>query len=185
MPRRWLQNQLPDNAQLRKRLGVAENTAGSKLGWLNKTLSEPMLWHLNRRSAAGAVAVGLFVSWMPVPLQMLVAASIAAMMRVHVPVSVVMVWFTNPLTLGPVLYAAWIAGSTILGVPSTGDPTSLSLISLLEKLRLGWPVFLVGSLFCASVTAVVGYLLTLLIWRVGAIWRWRNRQSRVARPSTS
>ena len=63
-----------------------------------------MVWHLNRRSVAGGVAVGLFVSWLPLPLQMVFAATIAAVMRVHVPVSVVMVWFSNPLTFAPVSY---------------------------------------------------------------------------------
>lgn len=33
-------------------------------------LNKPNLWALNRRSAPGAFAIGLFVAWMPMPFQM-------------------------------------------------------------------------------------------------------------------
>ena len=86
MPRRWLKGRLPNNEQVKAQLGM-HNTDQS---WLKSRLSDPGLWHLSRRTAAGGVAVGLFISWVPVPLQMVVAAFIAAVLRVHVPLSVVM-----------------------------------------------------------------------------------------------
>ena len=45
--------------------------------WLRpfaSTLLHPRLWHLNRHSAAGAVAVGMFCGLIPGPFQMLGAA---------------------------------------------------------------------------------------------------------------
>ena len=42
-----------------------------------RLLHDPNLWHLNRRSAAGAFAVGLFMAFAPVPFQMLLAAGAA------------------------------------------------------------------------------------------------------------
>lgn len=180
MPRRWLQGQLPNPARLRKHLGLEAGDPNDQ-SWLQQMLSEPMLWHLNRRSAAGGVAVGLFVSWMPLPLQMVVAAFFSAVLRVHVPVSVVMVWFTNPLTFAPLLYAAWSAGSMILGVDTRFMPTSLSLHDLVWSATHAWPVLLVGSLFCACVSAVVGYVATTLIWRISLTLRWRRRSARSAR----
>jgi len=111
MTRRWLQHRLPSAADCRRRLGlvpanpgVLANTLSERLGhWLVALFDDPVLWHLNRRSVAGAVAVGLFVGWLPLPGQMLVAAMLAALVRVHVPLSVVMVWFTNPLTVAPLV----------------------------------------------------------------------------------
>jgi len=105
MAANWLKPLLPDPKTLHVKLhslvggdardGDARKRAGIR-GWIINTLAQPMVWHLNRRSVAGGVAVGLFVSWVPVPLQMLLAAVLSAVLRVHVPVSVVMVWFTNP-----------------------------------------------------------------------------------------
>jgi len=100
MARKWLKNRLPDAAsvhrELHDRIGGTEQSTGLRR-WVRNTFAQPMVWHLNRRSVAGGVAVGLFVSWVPVPLQMLFAAVLAAVLRVHVPVSVVMVWFRSGL----------------------------------------------------------------------------------------
>ena len=40
-------------------------------------LTHPNLWHLNRRSVAGGVAIGLFSGLVPGPLQMLSGALLA------------------------------------------------------------------------------------------------------------
>lgn len=178
----WLKERLPDANNLRKALikqiGGSDKQEKGLRGWIRKTVAQPMVWHLNRRSVAGGVAVGLFVSWVPVPLQMLVAAVLSAILRVHVPVSVVMVWFTNPLTFAPLFYAAWQSGSMILGKPVFAEPLNLSTQSLLSGVGHAWPTMLVGMLFCASVSAVVGFLVTLLVWRIHAVRRWRQRRNR-------
>ena len=177
-----LTKHLPDASVVRRKLyqqigGTDTEITGLRL-WLRNTIAQPMVWHLNRRSVAGGVAVGLFISWMPLPLQMLFAAVLSAVMRVHVPVSVVMVWFTNPLTVAPLFYAAWRSGSMILGKPVFADPLHFSTQSLLSGVGHAWPTVLTGLLFCASVSAVVGFAITLLAWRIHAVRRWRQRRHR-------
>jgi uncharacterized protein (DUF2062 family) len=182
MASNWLRDRLPDantlHRKLHAQLGGSETRPGAVRQWVRNTFAQPMVWHLNRRTVAGGVAVGLFVSWIPVPLQMLLAAVIAAILRVHVPVSVVMVWFTNPLTFAPLLYAAWRSGSMILGEPVFAAPLSFSTHSLLTSAGQAWPTLLVGMLFCACVSAVLGFTATLLIWRIHALRRWRQRKHR-------
>ena len=51
-------------------------------------LHHPNLWHLNRHSVAGGVAVGLFTGLIPGPVQMLFAAIFAVVFRVNLPVAV-------------------------------------------------------------------------------------------------
>jgi len=182
MTSNWLRDRLPDTKTLRRKLqrqlGKPKDKPDAVRNWVRNTFAQPMVWHLNRRSVAGGVAVGLFVSWIPVPLQMLLAAVLAAVLRVHVPVSVVMVWFTNPLTFAPLLYAAWRSGSMILGKPVLAEPLSFSTQSILTHAGHAWPTLLTGMLFCASVSAVLGFCATLIIWRVHAIRRWRQRKQR-------
>ena len=63
--RRYLRKYLPDHETIRNN------------PWLRpfeSSLLHPRLWHLNRHSAAGAVAAGLFCGLIPGPLQMLGAA---------------------------------------------------------------------------------------------------------------
>jgi len=182
MNRRWLSGRLPGPAEIRRRLGLAAGGDSGVRGWLARTLREPALWCPNRRSVAGGVAIGLFVGWMPIPLQMVLAAILASVLRVHVPVSVVMVWFTNPLTAGPLLYAAWRTGSNLLGEPARtavampgGD-----LATLAGQLYDAWPAVLVGCLFWGAVSAVAGFFATRVLWRVAAVRRWRARRRATA-----
>jgi uncharacterized protein (DUF2062 family) len=70
--RHYLQKFLPDPQTIRSN------------PWLRpfqSSLLHPRLWHLNRHSAAGAVAVGLFCGLIPGPLQMIGAAAQCA----HLP----------------------------------------------------------------------------------------------------
>ena len=63
--RRQIRNLLPDHESIRSNRWLAP---------FENTLLHPRLWHLNRHSAAGAVAAGLFCGLIPGPLQMLGAA---------------------------------------------------------------------------------------------------------------
>lgn len=180
MPRRWLRKRLPGPAECLRRLGLgpaSEGERGPVRRLLLRLLDDPRLWCLNRRSVTGAVAVGLFTGWLPLPGQMMLAALLAALLRVHVPLSVVLVWFSNPLTFAPLGYLAWRAGSMVLGAtgPSDGAVERDSLLTLVTGLGEAWPTVLAGCLLCAACSAVAGFGAAQVAWRVLAVRRWRAR----------
>src|SRR3990170_6990731 len=80
-------------------------------------LHDPNIWPLTRRSSAGGVAAGLFCAFIPLPIHMIVAAAVAILFRVNLPLAVVLTWITNPLTFAPVFYFAYQVGSWLLRVP--------------------------------------------------------------------
>ena len=189
MPRRWLRRRLPEPAECLRRLGLhglPADERGRVHAWLVRLLDDPRPWSLNRRSVSGAVAVGLFVGWLPVPGQMMLAALLAALLRVHVPLSVVLVWFSNPLTLAPLGYLAWRAGSMVLGTPgpAPGTVEGGSLLSLVTGLGDAWPALLVGCLFCGACSAVAGFAAAEIAWRTLAVRRWRARPHALGRTRT-
>ena len=59
------------------------------------SLLHPRLWHLNRHSAAGAVAIGLFCGLIPGPLQMIGAAIGALVFRVNLPLGLLVTLYTD------------------------------------------------------------------------------------------
>ncbi len=166
MARKFFQRFLP-NPQT-----IKENKTLQIFGdWLH----EPNLWHLNRRSVAGAFAVGLFFAWMPVPFQMALAAGAAIWAGTNLPLSIVLVWITNPVTIPPMFYFAYIVGTWIVGEPAMDFSFELTFDWLLNELEAIWKPFLVGCFTLASVSSVIGYFAIDAFWRYEVAHRRRNK----------
>lgn len=148
------------------------------------TLLHPRLWHLNRRSAAGAVAAGLFCGLIPGPLQMLGAAACAVIFRVNLPLALAITFYTNPLTIVPLYLVAFELGQWVLGA-GNGDVTAppamtMDILGWIKALidwmaGLGTPLAL-GLLLLASLFAITGYGATRLVWRIYLVRAWRRRK---------
>jgi len=138
-------------------------------------LHDPYLWHIDRNTVSKAVALGLFVAFIPMPFQMLLAAALAIMLRVNLPVAVAMVWISNPLTMPPLFYAAYKLGSFIMGTGAQSFHMELSLDWLLHGLGAIWQPFLLGCLVMGIVCAIVGYCVTHILWRLDISDRWKNK----------
>jgi hypothetical protein len=136
------------------------------------------LWHLNRRSAAGAFAVGLFMAFVPLPTQMLMAAGAAILFRVNLPISVALVWLTNPITIPPVFYFCYRLGTMILGRPGLHINFNLDSAHLLAQLNGIWAPLLLGCFICGSLSALVGYLGIRALWRWHVVQHMKKRRQR-------
>ncbi len=162
MPRKFLKRFLPHHQTIK------ENKHLQIFGdWLH----EPNLWHLSRRSVAGAFAVGLFFAWMPVPFQMVLAAGAAILLRTNLPISVALVWLTNPVTITPMFYFAYVIGIWIVGEPVTDFSFELSFSWLFNELSAIWKPFLVGCFTMAASSSLIGYLSIQGIWRYSILKR--------------
>ncbi|MDO6524732.1 DUF2062 domain-containing protein [Motilimonas sp. 1_MG-2023] len=141
-------------------------------------LHDANLWHLNRRSAAGAFAVGLFMCWIPLPSQMIMAAGLAILFRVNLPLSVALVWISNPITMPPMFYFAYLIGAYCLQQPIQHWQFELSWQWLMEILNTIGPALLLGCGLLAVISAALGYLGIHWLWRLSVI---RNRSQRKSR----
>ncbi len=169
MLKNWLKHRLPSPDSLREQRA---------LRWFGTRLSEPGLWYFNRRSVSGGAAVGLFMAFLPVPLQMVPAAVASLFLRVNLPTALLGVWITNPLTVAPIYYACYVLGSWVLGTPASAEFDASWEWLGNELGRVGWPL-LVGCLMVSSVSAVAGYLGIHWWWRwqIGRAWHARARRS--------
>jgi uncharacterized protein (DUF2062 family) len=140
------------------------------LQFLGDRLHDPNLWHLNRRSVAKAVAVGLFCAWIPTPMQMVFGAAGAIYFRSHIPISVALVWITNPITMPPLFYFAYRVGLYFLHLPTA----TFSLDALLSGGI--WFPFLTGCLIVGSICALAGYIGIDSFWRYHVAKRWAARK---------
>ncbi len=146
---------------------ISKIKANPNLKMFGKLLHDPNLWYLNRRSLSGGTAVGLFVAFIPVPLQTLIAAAIAIVFRVNLPISVSLVFITNPITMPLFFYFAYIVGTILLGMQIL-PMNELWTYDIILPLSVG--CFVVGS-----ITALTGYILVNLLWRLHIKNLWRKR----------
>lgn len=165
MMKRWMPN--PDRLRQHKHLRI-----------FARWLGDPNLWHLNRRSAAGAFAIGLFIAWVPVPFQMVLAAGMAILCRVNLPISVALVWITNPLTMPPMFYFAYYLGAHLLGVPAVDFEISFSWGWLRSVMATIGEPFLLGCALMALGSSLVGYLSIRLLWRYSVVRKRGTRRQR-------
>ncbi|MBL3526951.1 MAG: DUF2062 domain-containing protein [gamma proteobacterium endosymbiont of Lamellibrachia anaximandri] len=169
MPKHLIKRITPDHDTIRNH---------KHLRMFGTLLHDANLWHLNRRSAAGAFAVGLFMAFVPAPFQMLLAAGAAIICRVNLPLSVALVWITNPLTIPPIFFLAYLVGTTVLGSPQDTQAFEFSVEWLQNGLDGVWAPFLLGCLICGSFFSLVGYFTIRGLWRWHVINQWRRRSHR-------
>lgn len=174
--RRYLKKYLPDHETIRRN------------PWLRpfeSTLLHPRLWHLNRHSAAGAVAAGLFCGLIPGPLQMIGAAACAVIFRINLPLALFITFYTNPLTIVPLYLLAYQLGRLVIGERNGFvAPPEFSLANFVgwTEAMQAWMLVVaqplaIGLIVLASGLAVLGYFATKAAWRVHLIAAWRRRKT--------
>jgi len=157
--------------------------------WLRpfgNSLLHPRLWHLNRHSAAGAVAAGMFCGLIPGPLQMLGAAICALIFRVNLPLAMFVTLYTNPFTIVPLYLVAYQIGRLATG-DSAGfvEPPAFEMTRFIAwteamqqwMLGVGKPLG-IGLVLLAIMLAAIGYVVTKAAWRFWLIRAWRQRKAR-------
>lgn len=160
--------------------------------WLRpfaNTLLHPRLWHLNRHSAAGGVAVGLFFGLVPGPFQMLTAAIACVIFRVNLPLALVTTLYTNPLTIVPLYFVAYVMGAVATGGDLGGfvhppDFDSANVRAWFGELGawivgLGKPL-VVGLLLLGTTLGLCGYFAVRAAWRMHLVRAWEARSRRRA-----
>ncbi|MFQ5519421.1 MAG: DUF2062 domain-containing protein [Mariprofundus sp.] len=167
MPRRLIKRFMPDHRTIRDH---------KHLRCFGTLLHNPALWHLNRHSVAKAFAVGLVFAWVPVPFQMVLAAGGAILVHANLPVSVVLVWLTNPITMPPMFYGAYRLGTWVIGSPEQDFHFELSMEWLSNGMSLIWQPFLLGCAILGLVCSVIGYVGIKLMWRWMVVRKWQSRR---------
>lgn len=181
MPKRLIRRYLPQPEKI-------ANIKG--LGFLRHRLQDPSLWHLNRRSASGAVFWGIWCAFLPMPFHTVPAVIAALFFRFNLPLCVLLVWLNNPLTLIPIIYVSYFVGIIVLHTPGPdAPPPSFNDIQQIiaslfshaggapHALHLGVYIepILLGMLLTGFVLACVGYVFMNWFWHYRVMQAWRKR----------
>ncbi len=154
------------------------------LQFLGEKLHQPNLWHFNRHSVSLAFAIGLFCAWIPTPTQMAISAAVAIYLGANLPLSVILVWVTNPITMPPLFYFAYEVGLWFMNAPESGEEFQFTLSGLFSGLGGIWEPFLLGCLILGITCSAAGYFGVQYFWRQHVLNKWAERkESRAQRES--
>lgn len=170
MPKKFLRKYLPDPQRIKQ---------NRSLTIFGRLLAEPNLWHLHRKSVSMAFFIGLFVMWIPLPSQMIIAAGAAILLRCNLPISVALVWITNPFTMGPMFYLAYRLGSLMMGLTPHHNEFEISLHWLQTQFLAIWQPLLLGSMTLAVISGALGYITVRVLWRLHIVQYLKEKQLRI------
>ena len=155
--------------------------------WLKpfgQRIAHSELWRFTRRSVPRAVFAGLFIGiFLMVPgLQIVGAALLSMPLRANIPIAAAMTFLSNPLTTPFFLLAAIDVGGRI------GFHTNLASFMALRGESVGrwmqWlfsdaaPALVAGLFLIGLGVALVGYIVSLVVWRWWVGRKWRQRFAR-------
>ncbi|MEA1081760.1 DUF2062 domain-containing protein [Marinobacter qingdaonensis] len=167
MPKKFMKRYLPTPEKVK---------AMKSLHFLGDILHEPNLWHINRHSVARAFLVGIWFCFIPMPFQMIGAAFFAIWFNANLPLSVALVWISNPITMPPIFYFSYKVGTWVLDRPVLNFEFQLSWAWISERLvDIGIPLYL-GSLIVGTAAACIAYLIIQFLWRRKIRSDWRVRR---------
>ena len=167
--RGFFKRMLPEHHEFQQR---------QQLGFLGDILHDPNIFHLNRHSAAGGIALGLFFSFMPVPGQTLLAGLAAIYFRVNLPLAMLFVFVSNPITIPPLFYFAYRTGAFMLQENPVELDFEFSADWLGGVIYDIWDALLLGCFTLAATSALVSYFTVRMLWRLAIIKKWEERKEK-------
>lgn len=168
------------------RKAVPTHEAMAQSRFVRPLLTRPHLWRYTRRSVPRGVAAGLLIGMLVlIPgLQIVGAALLCVPVRGNIPLAAGATFLSNPATTPFILIAAlWIGSflglhadlATFQGLIASGAGLGEWVSWLLSSAA---PALLLGLLAISTVSAVVGYGVSVVVWRW---WIVRRRRTRLAR----
>lgn len=168
MPKKLIKRWMPDHHTIKN---------NKHLQVFGSLLHNPHLWHLNRHSIAKAFAVGLFCAFIPIPFQMILAAGLAIIVHANLPLSVALVWITNPLTMPAIFYFCYIVGTWVLNTQAQTFNFEPKWEWVVNSLTTIGPSFIVGCITLAVLASFLGYISMQALWRYSVIKEWKKRNT--------
>ncbi|GLQ31612.1 hypothetical protein GCM10007876_20910 [Litoribrevibacter albus] len=118
----------------------------------------------------------------PMPFQMVPAAFLAFYLTANIPLSLGLVWISNPITMPPLFFATYKFGAWLLGTEPV-DSFEFTTEWLANGLSVVWQPLYFGSAVTGVILAITGYVTVQVVWRYRVIKKWKARAARRAKLS--
>ena len=117
----------------------------------------------NRKMITRGVVLGLFIAFIPMPMQMAATLLFMPFFRFNVPIAVAMVWITNPFTMPPIYMIEYYTGSFFLG--SEIAHVELTIDWFKDNIDDIFIPLYTGALFYSVVSSFLAYWVVTFFWK--------------------
>lgn len=142
------------------------------LGYFGGVFDRRKLWHVTRYSVAKAVSVGIFSAYLPVPFEIVIAAVLAFILRANLPISVILVWISNPFTWAILWGPPYLLGAALLGEVDEVVP-----VMTWPWMEQHYSALLLGCTIVGLAMATAAYFTVLTLWRLDVVRDWEQRRN--------
>jgi uncharacterized protein (DUF2062 family) len=116
----------------------------------------------NRDLVSKAFFIGLFLAFLPIPMQMLVVILFMRFVKFNVPVAIALCWVSNPLTMPFIFYIEYIVGAFLLNIQVENIQMSVEWFNNNFQ-DIFIPLYF-GAFVVASLVSITFYFLINTLW---------------------
>jgi len=117
----------------------------------------------NRKMVSKAVLIGLFIAFIPMPMQMAAVLAVMPFVKFNVPIALAMCWLSNPFTMPAMYYVEYLSGTYLMGVETVN--VELSLDWFTQNIDDIFIPLYVGTFFFSTIGSSLGYYLVNHFWK--------------------
>jgi len=116
----------------------------------------------NRDLVSKSFFIGLFLAFLPIPMQMLVVILLMRFVKFNVPVAIALCWVSNPITMPFIFYVEYIVGAYLLNIEI--ETIQISVEWFNNNFQDIFIPLYFGALIVASFVSTSFYFLINFLW---------------------
>ena len=124
----------------------------------------------NRKMVSRGVLLGIFIAFIPMPMQMAAVLAFMPFFKFNVPIGLAMCWLSNPFTMPPMYYMEYLTGSFFLNMKP--QPVEMTLEWFSNNLDDIFIPLYAGTLLYSVFGSLLAY------WAVNYFWKGSVQKDR-------
>jgi len=146
---------------------LKKTTKSEKLKtFIKKAKVPPEFLAANRKMITRGVVLGIFIAFIPMPMQMAAVLLFMPLFKFNVPIALAMCWLSNPITMPPMYYIEYELGSFLLGIQP--QPVELTLEWFSNNMDAIFVPLYFGTLIFSIVGSITAYFIVNYFWKRSA-----------------
>jgi len=132
--------------------------------FIKKYKIRPEYLSTNRKMISRGVLIGLFIAFIPMPMQMAAVLLFVPFIRFNVPIALAMCWLSNPITMPPMYYMEYLTGSFLLGIEP--EPVQMTLEWFKDNMGNIFIPLYFGTAMYSIFGSLGAYFLVNYLWKL-------------------